>query len=102
MSRKSDCAKFFFKLSDLGCKLPYPPLRDGARTLLKLIPPDQATVAKLQQLFQGHASNGHSVENNLTVENVFFDNSCTQVLYYIEVGYVLLLPHQSLDIYIYI
>ncbi|KAL0281150.1 UNVERIFIED_CONTAM: hypothetical protein PYX00_002224 [Menopon gallinae] len=92
MSRRSDCAKFFFKLSDLGCKLPYAPLRDGARTLLKLIPPDQATVVKLQQLFQGHASNEHSVENNLTVENVFFDNSCTQVLYYIEVMYSLLMP----------
>lgn len=87
MSRKSNCAKFFFQLSDLGCELSYPPLRDGARSLLQLIPPDQATVTRLQQLFQGHSNNEqHGQENNLTVDSVFFDNSCTQVLYYIEVS----------------
>lgn len=89
MSRKSNYAKFLFQLSDLGCQLHYPPLRDGARTLLQLVPPDQSTVEKLKQLFGIHPTNEHNQDNNVTVESVFFDNSCTKVLYYVEVRPIL-------------
>ncbi|KAK6644525.1 hypothetical protein RUM43_000792 [Polyplax serrata] len=92
MSRKSNYAKFLFQLSDLGCQLHYPPLRDGARTLLQLVPPDQSTVEKLKQLFGIHPTNEHNQDNNVTVESVFFDNSCTKVLYYVEVMYSLIMP----------
>nr|CAD7397023.1 unnamed protein product [Timema cristinae] len=53
MSQRPTCAQFFFQLADLGCTLQYPPLRDGARMLLKLIPPDTFTVECLHTLFQG-------------------------------------------------
>lgn len=89
MSRKSNCAKFLFQLSDLGCEMHYPPLRDGARTLLQLIPPDQSTVNKLKQLFETHGNYDYNQENSVSVESVFFDNSCSKVLYHIEVSKVI-------------
>ena len=97
MSQRPNCAQFFFQLADLGCKLQYPPLRDGARMLLKLIPPDTYTVECLQSLFQNHArgcSNGATVIEQgcqstslspATVESLFFGTSPSQVLYHLEV-----------------
>jgi hypothetical protein len=38
MSNTAKYAKFMFQLSDLGCSLQVPKLRDTARTLLKLMP----------------------------------------------------------------
>lgn len=38
MSTTAKYAKFMFQLSDLGCSLQVPKLRDTARTLLKLMP----------------------------------------------------------------
>ncbi|PSN47507.1 putative ubiquitin carboxyl-terminal hydrolase FAF-X [Blattella germanica] len=105
MSQRSNCAQFFFQLADLGCKLQYPPLRDGARMLLKLIPPDIHTVECLQSLFQNHAragSNGVAVIDqggqstsslpSPSVESLFFGTSPSQVLYHLEVMYALLMP----------
>lgn len=98
MSQRPDCAQFFFQLADLGCKLQYPPLRDGARMLLKLIPPDIYTVECLQSLFQNHArasangaavieqgSQSMSALSSTSVECLFFGTSPSQVLYHLEV-----------------
>lgn len=38
MANTAKYAKFMFQLSDLGCSLQVPKLRDTARTLLKLMP----------------------------------------------------------------
>ncbi|XP_023706840.1 probable ubiquitin carboxyl-terminal hydrolase FAF-X isoform X1 [Cryptotermes secundus] len=105
MSQRPHCAQFFFQLADLGCKLQYPPLRDGARMLLKLIPPDIYTVECLQSLFQNHArasTNGAAVieqgsqnmspVSSTSVESLFFGTSPSQVLYHLEVMYALLMP----------
>jgi ubiquitin carboxyl-terminal hydrolase 9/24 len=99
MSQRPDCAQFFFQLADLGCKLQYPPLRDGARMLLKLIPPDICTVDCLQSLFQNHArtsANGAALFEQgsqslsaltfTSVESLFFGTSPSQVLYHLEVN----------------
>jgi len=99
MSQRPHCARFFFQLADLGCKLQYPPLRDGARMLLKLIPPDTYTVECLQNLFQSHAragTNGAVVIEQASqstpefppasVESLFFGTSSSQVLYHLEVS----------------
>ncbi|XP_049853945.1 probable ubiquitin carboxyl-terminal hydrolase FAF-X isoform X1 [Schistocerca gregaria] len=91
MSQRPHCAQFFFQLADLGCRLQYPPLRDGARTLLKLIPPDVYTEECLQALFQSHA-HGETSCPSATVDNMFFASSPSQVLYNLEVMYALLMP----------
>lgn len=120
MSRRPQCAQFLFSLADLGSKLEYPQLREGARSLLKLIPADTAIVEQLQNLFKNHAnsesvtggtispttSNSTSITNGitsndtssptlpplLTVESIFFESSPSQVLYNLEVIYAQLMP----------
>lgn len=89
MSQKSDHAKFFFQLADLGCDLAHPQLRDGARNLLQLIPPDTYTVSKLEWLFchrkETPTSSSEINELNTTVDSLFFFASPSQVLYNLEV-----------------
>jgi len=94
MSQRSQYATFFFQLADLGCSLPHSQLRDGARNLLQLVPPDTYTVTRLQWLF-GHykddealqnPSQYHCNEQNTTVDSLFFTASPSQVLYNLEVS----------------
>nr|CAD7589819.1 unnamed protein product [Timema genevievae] len=99
MSQRPTCAQFFFQLADLGCTLQYPPLRDGARMLLKLIPPDTFTVECLHTLFQLHArapvdqgTSSPPPAAACTVDTLFFGPSPSQVLYNLEVMYALLMP----------
>ncbi|KAK7872586.1 hypothetical protein R5R35_013810 [Gryllus longicercus] len=113
MSQRPHCAQFFFQLADLGCSLQYPPLRDGARVLLKLIPPDAYTVECLQSLFRNHTqSTGPALDgdcdqstvttstnnpsnmdlSSVTVDNMFFGPSPSRVLYNLMVMYALLMP----------
>lgn len=94
MSQRSQYATFFFQLADLGCTLQHSQLRDGARNLLQLVPPDTFTVTRLQWLF-GHykddealqnPSQYHCNEQNTTVDSLFFTASPSQVLYNLEVS----------------
>ncbi|TRY97210.1 hypothetical protein DNTS_013712 [Danionella cerebrum] len=82
---------FLWQVADLGCNLNMPLLRDGARILMKLMPPDNATVENLRAVCLDHAKLG---ENSLspTLDSRFFGPSPSQVLYLIEVVYALLMP----------
>ncbi|XP_047353087.1 probable ubiquitin carboxyl-terminal hydrolase FAF-X isoform X1 [Vespa velutina] len=97
MSQRPQCVNFFFQLADLGCTLQHAQLRDGARNLLQLVPPDNLTVSRLQWLF-GHyeddetSQNPHCNEHNTTVDSLFFTASPSEVLYNLEVLYALLMP----------
>lgn len=77
-------------MSDLGCTLQHAQLRDGARNLLQLVPPDTLTVSRLQWLF-GHCKDDDTLDNalcneqNTTVDSLFFTASPSQVLYNLEV-----------------
>ncbi|XP_033356836.1 probable ubiquitin carboxyl-terminal hydrolase FAF-X isoform X1 [Bombus vosnesenskii] len=97
ISQRSQYATFFFQLADLGCSLQHAQLRDGARNLLQLVPPDTLTVSRLQSLF-GHCKEDDNLDNalcneqNTTVDSLFFTASSSQVLYNLEVLYSLLMP----------
>ncbi|XP_051998079.1 probable ubiquitin carboxyl-terminal hydrolase FAF-X isoform X3 [Xyrauchen texanus] len=82
---------FLWQVADLGCNLNMPLLRDGARVLMKLMPPDNSTVENLRAICLDHAKLG---ENSLspTLDSRFFGPSPSQVLYLIEVVYALLMP----------
>lgn len=77
-------------MADLGCSLQHAQLRDGARNLLQLVPPDTLTVSRLQSLF-GHCKDDNNLDNalcneqNTTVDSLFFTASSNQVLYNLEV-----------------
>ncbi|KAG9348967.1 hypothetical protein JZ751_029284 [Albula glossodonta] len=82
---------FLWQVADLGCNLNMPLLRDGARILMKLMPPDNTTVENLRAICLDHAKLG---ENSLspTLDSRFFGPSPSQVLYLTEVVYALLMP----------
>ncbi|KAJ8679779.1 hypothetical protein QAD02_015566 [Eretmocerus hayati] len=97
LSQKSQYISFLFQLADLGCTLDYPQLRDGARHLLQLIPPDTLTVSRLQWFFGRYkeeepSPNPSIDESNTNVDSLFFTASPSQVLYNLEVLYTLLMP----------
>ena len=48
MAQNARYTAFMFQLSDLGCKLQIPRLRDGARAVLKLMPAGTPSVLKIQ------------------------------------------------------
>lgn len=82
---------FLWQIADLGCTLNMPLLRDGARVLMKLMPPDNTTVENLRAVCLDHAKLG---ENSLSpsLDSRFFGPSASQVLYLTEVVYALLMP----------
>ncbi|XP_048397467.1 probable ubiquitin carboxyl-terminal hydrolase FAF-X [Stegostoma tigrinum] len=82
---------FLWQVADLGSSLNMPQLRDGARILMKLMPPDNTTVEKLRAICLDHAKLGESsLSPNL--DSLFFGQSASQVLYLTEVVYALLMP----------
>lgn len=86
MSQQPQHVQFFFQLADLGSSLEHDQLRDGAHSLLQLIPPDLMTVNKLQWLFN-HSKDSELFEETLpSIESCFFTASPTQVLYNLEVS----------------
>ncbi|XP_014223439.1 probable ubiquitin carboxyl-terminal hydrolase FAF-X isoform X1 [Trichogramma pretiosum] len=97
LSQRPQYANFFFQLADLGCTLDIPQLRDGARNLLQLVPPDRLTVNKLQWFF-GRFKNEEARNLALTDDlqgtptNPFYSPSPSQVLYNLEVLYATLMP----------
>ncbi|XP_075236606.1 ubiquitin carboxyl-terminal hydrolase-like faf isoform X2 [Lycorma delicatula] len=97
MSQRPHYVQFFFQVADRGCELKDAALRDSARSILKLIPPDIATIERLQMLFSSNPSDNSSTTMSTTmpsptVENTFFNSSPSQVLYNLEVMYALLMP----------
>uniref|UniRef100_H2QZC4 Ubiquitin specific peptidase 9, Y-linked n=1 Tax=Pan troglodytes TaxID=9598 RepID=H2QZC4_PANTR len=82
---------FLWQVADLGRNLNMPPLRDGARVLMKLMPPDRTAVEKLRAVCLDHAKLG---EGKLSppLDSLFFGPSASQVLYLTEVVYTLLMP----------
>lgn len=89
MSQSTQYAQFFCQLSSLGSSLGHEPLRDGARALLQLMPPDRTTIERLSYLFKGTPV--PTLPEN-TLESMFFSASPAQVLYHLEVLYALLMP----------
>lgn len=47
ISRHEKYAQFFFNIADKGCELGDSDLRDSARSILRIIPPDQTTAQNL-------------------------------------------------------
>ncbi|XP_026291782.1 probable ubiquitin carboxyl-terminal hydrolase FAF-X isoform X3 [Frankliniella occidentalis] len=112
MSQQPNYVQFFFQVADLGCAIKNAALRDGARMLLSLVPPDILTVQRLTLLFRNYTVNGiddvcvsksgdvfgqattspSSFLPHPTIENMFFHPSPSQVLYNLEVMYALLMP----------
>ncbi|XP_059824243.1 probable ubiquitin carboxyl-terminal hydrolase FAF-X isoform X1 [Mobula hypostoma] len=82
---------FLWQVADLGSSLNMPLLRDGARVLMKLMPPDNTTVEKIRAICLDHSKLGESsLSPNL--DSLFFAQSASQVLYLTEVVYALLMP----------
>ncbi|XP_030636958.1 probable ubiquitin carboxyl-terminal hydrolase FAF-X [Chanos chanos] len=82
---------FLWQVADLGCTLNMPLLRDGARLLMKLMPPDNTTVESLRAICLDHAKLGET-SLSPTLDSRFFGPSPSQVLYLTEVVYALLMP----------
>nr|XP_033805269.1 probable ubiquitin carboxyl-terminal hydrolase FAF-X isoform X2 [Geotrypetes seraphini] len=82
---------FLWQVADLGSSLNMPPLRDGARVLMKLMPPDNTMVEKLRAICLDHAKLGDS-SLSPSLDSLFFGPSASQVLYLTEVVYALLMP----------
>lgn len=88
MSHSTQYAQFFCQLSSLGSCLGHGPLRDGARALLLLMPPDRMTMERLNFLFKGTPAGLPET----TIDTMFFSASPAQVLYHLEVLYTMLMP----------
>ncbi|XP_070538663.1 ubiquitin carboxyl-terminal hydrolase 9X-like isoform X2 [Ptychodera flava] len=84
-------AQFLWQVADLGTQLEIPALRDGARSLLKLMPADSQCVEKIKALCLDHAKLGDQ-SLSPSLESLFFCSSPSQVLYHLEVVYSLLMP----------
>ncbi|XP_077001872.1 ubiquitin carboxyl-terminal hydrolase 9X isoform X2 [Tamandua tetradactyla] len=82
---------FLWQVADLGSSLNMSPLRDGARVLMKLMPPDSTTIEKLRAICLDHAKLGES-SLSPSLDSLFFGPSASQVLYLTEVVYALLMP----------
>ncbi|XP_073422132.1 ubiquitin carboxyl-terminal hydrolase 9X isoform X1 [Dendrobates tinctorius] len=82
---------FLWQVADLGSSLNMSPLRDGARVLMKLMPPDNTIVEKLRSICLDHAKLGESSLSS-SLDSLFFGQSASQVLYLTEVVYALLMP----------
>ncbi|XP_036126688.1 probable ubiquitin carboxyl-terminal hydrolase FAF-X isoform X7 [Molossus molossus] len=82
---------FLWQVADLGSSLNMPSLRDGARVLMKLMPPDSTTIEKLRAICLDHAKLGES-SLSPSLDSLFFGPSASQVLYLTEVVYALLMP----------
>ncbi|XP_077891538.1 ubiquitin carboxyl-terminal hydrolase 9X-like isoform X8 [Ictidomys tridecemlineatus] len=78
---------FLWQVADLGCSLNMPLLRDGARVLMKLMPPDSTTTEKLRAVCLNYANLG---ESNIgpSLDSLFFGPSASQVLYLTEINQV--------------
>uniref|UniRef100_A0A914X975 Ubiquitin-like domain-containing protein n=1 Tax=Plectus sambesii TaxID=2011161 RepID=A0A914X975_9BILA len=79
-----DGTDFLFKVADLATRLNRTDLRDNAHFLLQLIPADQKVVNELRLAAERQA-----------LSSLFFAESPTKVLYFLEVAHSLLMPAQA-------
>ncbi|KAG8507344.1 putative ubiquitin carboxyl-terminal hydrolase FAF-X, partial [Galemys pyrenaicus] len=80
MSMHPRYISFLWQVADLGSNLNMPPLRDGARILMKLMPLDSSTVEKLRTICLEHVKlEGSNVGPSL--ESLFFGPSASRVVY---------------------
>ncbi|CAH7488181.1 probable ubiquitin carboxyl-terminal hydrolase FAF-X [Phodopus roborovskii] len=91
MSRQPRYISFLWQVADLGSTLTMPALRDGARILMKLMPPDTTTIEKLRAVCLDHSNLGANQRVH-SLDSLFFGSSASQVLYFTEVVYALLMP----------
>ncbi|XP_060232828.1 probable ubiquitin carboxyl-terminal hydrolase FAF-X isoform X1 [Meriones unguiculatus] len=91
MSLQPRYITFLWQVADLGSTLTIPAIRDGARVLMKLMPPDSTTIEKLRAACSDHLNHGES-QLNESLDSLFFGSSASQVLYLTEVVYILLMP----------
>lgn len=95
MSRNPQHAQFFWQMQTIGCEIGQDALRDGGRAILQSMPADQATIERLYWLFRPPPITEENITENtigLRVDSVFFGPPASQVLYYLEVLYSLLMP----------
>uniref|UniRef100_A0A2K5QGA4 ubiquitinyl hydrolase 1 n=1 Tax=Cebus imitator TaxID=2715852 RepID=A0A2K5QGA4_CEBIM len=91
MSMHPRYISFLWQVADLGSNLNMPLLRDGARVVMHLMPPDRTAVEKLRAICLDHAKFGEG-ELSPPLDSLFFGPSASQVLYLTEVAYALLMP----------
>ncbi|XP_044752373.1 probable ubiquitin carboxyl-terminal hydrolase FAF-X [Coccinella septempunctata] len=82
-------ARFFCQLYQLGSDLGFTPLRDGAWSLLQIIPCDSTTMENWVSLLM---SNSLPVEQKLSLDQVLTKGTPSEVLYNLEVLYAMLMP----------
>ncbi|KAF5307812.1 hypothetical protein FQR65_LT06684 [Abscondita terminalis] len=85
MSLQPAYGHFFCQLYNMGSQ-EFPPLRDSTNALLQLMPYDSATVERLLIVF----NDSHAPDMN--VDSLFFSATPAEVLYNLQVLYVLLMP----------
>ncbi|KAF2881719.1 hypothetical protein ILUMI_24454 [Ignelater luminosus] len=85
MSMQPVYAHFFCQLYNLGSQ-EFSPLRDSAKALLQLMPCDSTTIERLVLAFGG------TNDPEINVDSMFFSATPAEVLYNLEVLYVLLMP----------
>ena len=101
MSRDRKIHPFLCQLADLGSQLQHAPLRDAARNLLRILPPDPQAAERIFNacLASGDGQNSTNTRRSslqslpptasLTspaLENIFLAASPASILYYLEVN----------------
>lgn len=100
MSKKPKYAQFLFRIADLGCELDVSELRDGARSLLQLMPCNEGTMQSIQQVTEEIAKskiNAPTKAPPSAIEALFFLPSSSEVLYNLQVLYALLMPAERAE-----
>ncbi|CAB4054352.1 USP9_24 [Lepeophtheirus salmonis] len=90
MAKSPRNKRFLIQLADLGCERNIPDLRDRARHVLQIMPPDFDTVNSMRKFCHEIAATQTSGDNVLFKE--FFSSSPSETLYNLEVMYALLMP----------
>ena len=86
MSRTRNYAEFLFQIADMGSQLEIPKLRECARQILKIMPPDQHTMETLRSICAEHSKKIADSTISPQLEALFFGPSPAQVLYSLEVN----------------
>ena len=90
MSQRQNHAVFLCQLADLGVSLSSDELRSSAWQLLRLLPPDQATLARIRDTAAKAPGNKKNSEEQL--EKLFMSTSDSLFLYQLECCLSLVLP----------
>ena len=91
MSMQLNYSQFLLLLADKGCTLGNSQLRDAARALLKLMPADVETIAKMKNICQELIKNPIAQPMH-GFDSMFFSPSPSETCYNLEICYSLLMP----------